>query len=104
MCGLVMLGLGDRGGVIKLERPDKHTTATMQTGVIDLNGTTVIWVSDDEAAIRQQQQIAEAVAAVGGARKVAVVVTECGKPHDRPSYMPSGVPVYYPCKDKLKFR
>ena len=104
LCGLVMLGLGDRGGVIKLERPDKHTTATMQTGVIDLNGTTVIRVSDDEAAIRQQQQIADAVAAAGGAGQVAVVVTECGKPHDRPSYMPSGVPVYYPCKDKLKFR
>lgn len=76
----------------------------MQTGVIDLNGTTVIRVSDDEAAIRQQQQIADAVAAAGGAGQVAVVVIECGKPHDRPSYMPSGVPVYYPCKDKLKFR
>lgn len=102
MCGVLMIGVWGRGGVIKLERPD--APATIQTGPVDLTSKVVFQVRDDDQAMRQLQTIDAAVAERGGAQQVAVVVTQCGKPHDRPSFMPNGVPVYYPCKDKVEFR
>ncbi|EEW16849.1 ComEC/Rec2 family competence protein [Corynebacterium jeikeium] len=102
MCGVLMLGVWGRGGVIKLERPDAPTA--IKTGPVDLRGREVFQVRDDDQAMRQLQTIDAAVAERGGAQQVAVVVTQCGKPHDRPSFMPNGVPVYYPCKDKVEFR
>ncbi|SQI24198.1 Competence protein ComE-like protein [Corynebacterium jeikeium] len=102
MCGVLMIGVWGRGGVIKLEKPD--APATIQTGPVDLTSKVVFQVRDDDQAMRQLQTIDTAVAERGGAQQVAVVVTQCGKPHDRPSFMPNGVPVYYPCKDKVEFR
>lgn len=102
MCGVLMIGVWGRGGVIKLETPD--APAAIQTEPVDLAGKAVFQVRDDDQAMRQQQQIDAAVAEKGGAQQVAVIVTQCGKPHDRPSFMPNGVPVYYPCKDKVEIR
>lgn len=102
MCGVLMIGVWGRGGVIKLEKPD--APAAIQTGPVDLTGKAVFQVRDDDQAMRQQQQIDAAVAEKGGAQQVAVIVAQCGKPHDRPSFMPNGVPVYYPCKDKVEIR
>ena len=102
MCGVLMIGVWGRGGVIKLETPD--APAAIQTEPVDLAGKAVFQVRDDDQAMRQQQQIDAVVAEKGGAQQVAVIVTQCGKPHDRPSFMPNGVPVYYPCKDKVEIR
>ena len=102
MCGVLMLGLWGRGGVIKLEKPD--APAAIKTGTVDLSGKAVFQVRDDEQAIRQQQQIDAAVVEKGGTQQVAVIVTQCGKPHGRPSFLSNGVPVYYPCKDKVEIR
>ena len=102
MCGVLMIGVWGRGGVIKLEKPD--APAAIQTGPVDLTGKAVFQVRDDDQAMRQQQQIDTSVAEKGGTQQVAVIVTQCGKPHDRPSFMPNGVPVYYPCKDKVEIR
>ena len=102
LCGVLMVGLWGRGGVLKLEKPD--TPVAPKTGPVDLNGKVVIRVRDDEQALRRQPEVEAAVAAAGGAEHVALIVTECGKPHDRPSFMPNGVPVYYPCKDKVEIR
>lgn len=102
MCGVLMIGVWGRGGVIKLETPD--APAAIQTEPVDLSGKAVFQVRDDDQAMRQQQQIDAVVAEKGGAQQVAVIVTQCGKPHDRPSFMPNGVPVYYPCKDKVEIR
>lgn len=102
VCGVLMIGVWGRGGVIKLETPD--APAAIQTEPVDLAGKAVFQVRDDDQAMRQQQQIDAVVAEKGGAQQVAVIVTQCGKPHDRPSFMPNGVPVYYPCKDKVEIR
>ena len=102
LCGVLILGIWGRGGVIKLEKPE--SSAAITTGPVDLSGKVVFQVRDDDQAMRQQQQIDTVVAEKGGAQQVAVIVTQCGKPHDRPSFMPNGVPVYYPCKDKVEIR
>lgn len=102
MCGVLMIGVWGRGGVIKLETPD--APAAIQTEPVDLAGKAVFQVRDDDQAMRQLQAIDAVVAEKGGAQQVAVIVTQCGKPHDRPSFMPNGVPVYYPCKDKVEIR
>lgn len=102
VCGVLMLGVWGRGGVIKLEK--SHVSAAIKTEPVDLAGKAVFQVRDDDQAMRQQQQIDAVVAEKGGAQQVAVIVTQCGKPHDRPSFMPNGVPVYYPCKDKVEIR
>ena len=102
MCGVLMIGVWGRGGVIKLEKPD--APAAIKTGPMDLTGKAVFQVRDDDQAMRQLQTIDATVAEKGGAQQVAVIVTQCGKPHDRPSFMPNGVPVYYPCKDKVEIR
>ena len=102
MCGVLMIGVWGRGGVIKLEKPD--APAAIKTGPVDLTGKAVFQVRDDDQAMRQLQTIDATVAEKGGAQQVAVIVTQCGKPHDRPSFMPNGVPVYYPCKDKVEIR
>ena len=102
VCGVLMLGVWGRGGVIKLEK--SHVSAAIKTEPVDLAGKAVFQVRDDDQAMRQQQQIGAVVAEKGGAQQVAVIVTQCGKPHDRPSFMPNGVPVYYPCKDKVEIR
>lgn len=102
VCGMLMLGVWGRGGVIKLEKP--HAPAAIKTGPVDLDGKAVFQVRDDDQAMRQLQAIEAAVAEKGGTQQVAVIVTQCGKPHDRPSFMPNGVPVYYPCKDKVEIR
>lgn len=100
--GLVILGAWGRGGVLKLEKPE--TPAALVSGPIELGDKIVIRVRDDAQALRQQQEIEVAVGRAGGTGKVAVIVTQCGKPHDRPSFMPNGVPVYYPCTDNLEIR
>ena len=102
MCGVLMIGVWGRGGVIKLETPD--APAAIQTEPVDLAGKAVFQVRDDDQAMRQLQAIDAVVAEKGGAQQVAVIVTQCGKTHDRPSFMPNGVPVYYPCKDKVEIR
>lgn len=102
VCGVLMLGVWGRGGVIKLEK--SHVSAAIKTGPVELDGKAVFQVRDDDQAMRQLQAIDAAVAEKGGTQQVAVVVTQCGKPHDRPSFMPNGVPVYYPCKDKVEIR
>lgn len=66
---------------------------------IDVSGAQVIRVEDDDAARRASASAVAEEEAGNGERPDLIVVTSCGRAHDRPSVTQEGIPVVYPCRD-----
>lgn len=84
------LAVAIRCGAVSLTSTEAPTWVPPSS--LDLSGQAVAVVPDDAAAL---------AAGTSASPPEVVVVTACGKPHDRPSYLPTGQPVVYPCADHI---
>lgn len=104
MC-LVIFG---RVGIVGVEIPEKHWVPPRNVTI----GSGEVAVVKDEAMAVGQFGVSGAssgrviVDGHGAANRAtprdspaAIVVEECGKPVERPTFTASGIPVYYPCRN-----
>ncbi|WP_288814296.1 ComEC/Rec2 family competence protein [uncultured Corynebacterium sp.] len=85
LCIAVVLGM-----TLQWELPAERRGEGDVPAQINVSGKVVMEVTDDEQAV-----------ALHGLdpQRTVIVVSGCGRPHDRPTFSKEGVPVVYPCRD-----
>ena len=95
---LILVVLG-RVGIVGVEMPRKTWSPPQEVTVTD---GAIVSVPDEARILAGSEikhdpegQLPEDTAVTPG----AIVVEECGKPLERPTFTSAGVPVYYPCRN-----